>query len=916
MKKHLLKKAVCVLLIAFILSPICTIYTSAGAKPINQIKIGDFIRFGIGDDNANINTWQVINIKDNDVMLLNTMSFTGEYDASVHALSVSKGLSKYLVYGSATWEYSDARQWLNNHEENVFSDAEFSYDDSGIAEVHANTDKEPSYAKAYGYLSNVFFTEAEYWLIDNTEHYSLIPSTQHNDPSVYLSEYSKKLDYTLYDGSYGVDSTTEKMFILNGYEFNNYVDANALCSFRAPNNSRYSSCYLRDSVVYDYLGFYTYVGTHIVTVNNGRYEAEQADMKKGFRPACYINFRYVLSLNGSGTFDDPYGLDIDPSVVGRKVNTVRDYPEELIGDTFSFINCDQKYDARGGFDENRKSKLNSYYKTVFSKVYGPVMSNYIFAKYAVFPWTGSCFGMSAVYALKYRGMLDVSYFQNDANCLYDLEKPIDNDDVYQMITFYHLIQDAESDFSIWDNVFKHTLGRYSVMTEEVIKRLKTSEFPIVLGIFMGGSSEHAVVARSMTETDDEYVIKIWDPNISGYDIIHVSKDFEDVELESGRYWIRGLMTSYNVEYFPNLQMQCVNYDRDHGKDEKLITTDLDSFTITSGGTQTIVQNGKVVSGDYVKSDAINVACDGDESQPFYVYVIENLPDDRHPICMHTDTKGEHLFGLINQDEDDSNNDYYSYALFDGGCTLTFGNGNGIEVQMPESGTSTVSYIGYDENRNDWLQFNVSGSGNSFGARIDGEKVIIGGEYSDLKIEIGTDMEITDIGTIVGADNGASVEITDNSYVVKNSKGTVVAEKDLEHMIFFDLGDIRMDPIEHIPHGTIVSAPADPHMDELIFDGWYTSSSFEEGTKWDFSQIVMNDIVLYAKWKDPYVRGDVNGDGSTNSADAIYLLRHTMRASKYPINQSGDVNGDGDTNSADAIYLLRYTIRPSKYPLAD
>ena len=66
----------------------------------------------------------------------------------------------------------------------------------------------------------------------------------------------------------------------------------------------------------------------------------------------------------------------------------------------------------------------------------------------------------------------------------------------------------------------------------------------------------------------------------------------------------------------------------------------------------------------------------------------------------------------------------------------------------------------------------------------------------------------------------------------------------------------------------------------------------------------------------YVRGDVNGDGSTNSADAIYLLRHTMRASKYPINQSGDVNGDGDTNSADAIYLLRYTMRPSKYPLAD
>ncbi len=66
----------------------------------------------------------------------------------------------------------------------------------------------------------------------------------------------------------------------------------------------------------------------------------------------------------------------------------------------------------------------------------------------------------------------------------------------------------------------------------------------------------------------------------------------------------------------------------------------------------------------------------------------------------------------------------------------------------------------------------------------------------------------------------------------------------------------------------------------------------------------------------YVRGDVNDDGSVNSADAIYLLRNTMRAGKYPINQSGDMNGDKAVNSADAIYLLRYTMRPSKYPLAD
>ena len=63
-----------------------------------------------------------------------------------------------------------------------------------------------------------------------------------------------------------------------------------------------------------------------------------------------------------------------------------------------------------------------------------------------------------------------------------------------------------------------------------------------------------------------------------------------------------------------------------------------------------------------------------------------------------------------------------------------------------------------------------------------------------------------------------------------------------------------------------------------------------------------------------VLGDMNGDSVVNIDDAIYLLKHTMLPSRYPLSQSADVNGSEDVNIDDAIYLLKHTMMPSRYPL--
>lgn len=64
----------------------------------------------------------------------------------------------------------------------------------------------------------------------------------------------------------------------------------------------------------------------------------------------------------------------------------------------------------------------------------------------------------------------------------------------------------------------------------------------------------------------------------------------------------------------------------------------------------------------------------------------------------------------------------------------------------------------------------------------------------------------------------------------------------------------------------------------------------------------------------YTLGDVNSDTEVDSADAIWLLRHTLFPCRYIINQPADFNNDGKEDSADAIWLLRHTLFPSRYAL--
>ena len=64
----------------------------------------------------------------------------------------------------------------------------------------------------------------------------------------------------------------------------------------------------------------------------------------------------------------------------------------------------------------------------------------------------------------------------------------------------------------------------------------------------------------------------------------------------------------------------------------------------------------------------------------------------------------------------------------------------------------------------------------------------------------------------------------------------------------------------------------------------------------------------------FTPGDLDGNGTVNEDDAIYLLQYVLLPEFFPVNQAVDYNGDGQINEDDAIYLLQHVLLPEFFPL--
>ena len=187
-------------------------------------------------------------------------------------------------------------------------------------------------------------------------------------------------------------------------------------------------------------------------------------------------------------------------------------------DNWNFINSPSYFSSKpygtfkysdlinSSYSEKLKNNLsNTEYQRVFGS-YGYLKST----------WGGSCYGMAVLNVLSKDGIIPYTTYKSDASYLNNLNKPVDDQNINSLITYYHMLQKKD--------VIQQLNYKYNNKSnEQIIKELITllDNKPEVLVCFYTNSWGHAIVATgyeygSWTYNGITYqgCIKICDPNSS------------------------------------------------------------------------------------------------------------------------------------------------------------------------------------------------------------------------------------------------------------------------------------------------------------------------------------------------------------------------------------------------------------------
>jgi Leucine-rich repeat (LRR) protein len=193
-------------------------------------------------------------------------------------------------------------------------------------------------------------------------------------------------------------------------------------------------------------------------------------------------------------------------------------------DTFNFINTETHFSSV----VPHNNKLTGDYYSYLLQGETPDLKDFIDYQLTQ-TWAGYCFGMAAVAAQVKAGLLHPDYFVESESSTYGLPMPKDNPTVYDLVSFYmwsQLLPEIDAK--------RASTGNWQTDYTQFINKLRSTKYPAVfsLGLYSkdGATSKggHAVVAYDLQETEQAYVIQIYDPNYKNenqHNVLTISKNY-------------------------------------------------------------------------------------------------------------------------------------------------------------------------------------------------------------------------------------------------------------------------------------------------------------------------------------------------------------------------------------------------------
>lgn len=155
-------------------------------------------------------------------------------------------------------------------------------------------------------------------------------------------------------------------------------------------------------------------------------------------------------------------------------------------------------------------------------------------------WNGSCYGMSVVSALTKMNHLKPGNYHSGASELKELPTPKKSDEIYSLITYYHMTQKLDAYYTALNNILQLDEPQRLVALVNAVEKVKIGETPVVF---------------SMWYMKDDYDIhSIRTDYVSGHAVLAY-------DVEYGEYKVKSLVDQTSTVYDKRVLMYNPNNNK-------------------------------------------------------------------------------------------------------------------------------------------------------------------------------------------------------------------------------------------------------------------------------------------------------------------------------------------------------------------